>query len=248
MGLISNCVNSRVIGNALIYSCRTASTSGAVVNQFLPEITSTMAFARAQSSASPADTLFNTLVPQALEGRSIWIRNAVVVLAGSLLLTLSAKVSFPFVPVPMTLTTLVVLCLGMVLGPKLGSATVLAYLAQGAMGLPVFAGTPEKGIGIAYMLSHTGGYLIGYLVAAFVVGHLAQRRWDRSMLSTIAAMIIGNFFIYAFGLLWLGTLIGWDKPVVALGMTPFLLADLAKILIAAALLPTLWKFLKPGSV
>ena len=97
------------------------------------------------------------------------------------------------------------------------------------------------------MLQHTGGYLVGFVVAAFVVGLLAQRRWDRSMLTTIAAMVVGNAIIYAFGLLWLGTLIGWDKPVIALGMTPFLLADLAKILIAAALLPTLWKFLKPKS-
>ena len=206
-----------------------------------------MAFARAQTPADSADTLFNSLVPQALEGRTAWVRNTVVVLAGSLLLTIAAKVSVPFFPVPMTLTSLVVLCLGMALGPRLGAAAVLAYLAQGAMGLPVFAGTPEKGIGIAYMLQHTGGYLVGFVVAAFVVGLLAQRHWDRSMLTTIAAMVVGNVIIYAFGLLWLGTLIGWDKPVIALGMTPFLLADLAKILIAAALLPTLWKFLKPQS-
>lgn len=204
-----------------------------------------MAFARAQTQAGSADTLLDTLTPESLKGGASWVRGVVVVLVGSLLLTASAKLSIPFVPVPMTLQTLVVLCLGMVLGPRLGAAAVLAYLAQGAMGLPVFAGTPEKGIGIAYMLQHTGGYLVGFVVAAFVVGLLAQRRWDRSMLTTIAAMLIGNAIIYAFGLLWLGTLIGWDKPVIALGMTPYLLGDFAKVLIAAALLPTLWKTLKP---
>jgi len=204
-----------------------------------------MAFARPQTVAGPSSTLLDAVFPQNLQASSAWLRNTAIVLGASILLTLSAKLSIPFFPVPMTLQTMVVLCLGMVLGPRLGAAAVLAYLAQGAMGLPVFAGTPEKGIGLAYMLQHTGGYLVGFVVAAFAVGLLAQRQWDRSMLSTIAAMLIGNAIIYAFGLLWLGTLIGWDKPVLALGMVPFLLGDLAKVLIAAALLPTLWKLLKP---
>lgn len=204
-----------------------------------------MAFARAHNSAGSADTLLETLLPQHDSATPVWVRNTLIVITGSLLLTLSAKWSIAFLPVPMTMQTLVVLCLGMLLGPRLGAAAVLAYLAQGAVGLPVFAGTPEKGIGLAYMLQHTGGYLVGFVVAAYAVGTLAKRHWDRSMLSTIAAMLIGNAIIYAFGLLWLGTLIGWDKPVVALGMTPFLLADLAKTLIAAALMPALWKLLKP---
>ena len=204
-----------------------------------------MAFARAQTSAPSADTLLDTLLPQSVASSTVWTRNAVIVLAGSLLLTLSAKLSIPFLPVPMTLQTLVVLCLGMLLGPRLGAAAVLAYLAQGAIGLPVFAGTPEKGIGLAYMLQHTGGYLIGFVFAAYTVGKLAQRRWDRSILTTIAAMLIGNAVIYIFGLLWLGSLIGWDKPVLAFGLTPFLLGDLAKVLIAATLLPALWKLIKP---
>ncbi len=204
-----------------------------------------MATANAHASSSVAPTLFDTLTPPGLDVSASWVRKVAVVIVGSLLLTLSAKTSIPFLPVPMTLQTLVVLSLGMVLGPRLGAAAVLAYLAQGAFGLPVFAGTPEKGIGIAYMLQHTGGYLVGFVVAAFTVGLLAQRKWDRSMLTTIAAMLIGNAIIYAFGLMWLGTLMGWDKPIVALGMTPFLLGDLAKTLIAAALLPALWKVLKP---
>lgn len=204
-----------------------------------------MAYANAHSPAHSADTLVEALLPQAASLQGSWLRTIMVVAAGSLLLTLSAKVSIPFFPVPMTLQTMVVLCLGMALGPRLGAAAVLAYLAQGAMGLPVFAGTPEKGIGLAYMLQHTGGYLIGFVVAAYAVGHLAKRQWDRSFVTTVAAMLIGNAIIYAFGLLWLGSLIGWDKPVLALGMVPFLLGDLAKVLIATALLPTIWKFLKP---
>ncbi len=203
-----------------------------------------MATANADQSFHSSNTLLDTLLPASDSTSARWTRNALVVLAGSVLLTLSAKASIAFYPVPMTLQTLVVLTLGMVLGPRLGAAAVLAYLAQGAMGLPVFAGTPEKGIGLAYMLGTTGGYLLGFVVAAFATGWLAERRWDRNVLTTIAAMVIGNAIIYAFGLVWLGSVVGWDKPVLAWGMTPFLLGDLAKILIAAALLPTLWKIFK----
>lgn len=205
-----------------------------------------MATANPASVSGSAATLLDTVfVETGQAGKSgTLVRNAFVVVAGSLLLTLSAKVSLPFYPVPMTLQTLVVLCLGMALGPRLGVLTVALYLAQGAMGLPVFAGTPEKGLGLAYMLGTTGGYLIGFLLAAFAVGCLARLRWDRSILTTIAAMVIGNAIIYACGLLWLGSIVGWDKPLLAWGMTPFLLGDLAKVLIAAAVLPTLWKLLK----
>ena len=203
-----------------------------------------MATANADQSLNPAGTLLDQLLPATDAGSSKWVRNIAAVVTGSLLLTLSAKASIPFFPVPMTLQTLVVLALGMVLGPRLGAAAVIAYLAQGAMGLPVFAGTPEKGIGLAYMLGTTGGYLLGFVVAAFATGLLAERRWDRSVMTTIAAMVIGNAIIYAFGLLWLGSIVGWDKPVLAWGMTPFLLGDLAKILIAAAVMPTLWKLFK----
>lgn len=190
------------------------------------------------------NTLLEKVLPVPSQPVNLWLRNLLIVLAGSVLLTLSAKLSIPFYPVPMTLQTLVVLCLAMALGPWLGVSAVLAYLAQGALGLPVFAGTPEKGIGLAYMLGTTGGYLLGFVVSAFVVGHLAYRRWDRSLLTMIAAMLIGNLIIYTLGLVWLGTVVGWDKPILAWGMMPFLLGDLAKILIAAALLPSIWKLLK----
>lgn len=203
-----------------------------------------MTTANAVGSFGPSNTLFEQILPGNVSQGTVWTRNALAIIAGSILLTLSAKLSLPFYPVPVTLQTLVVLCLGMVLGPRLGAAAVIAYLAQGAIGLPVFAGSPEKGIGLAYMLSTTGGYLLGFVAAAYAVGLLAERRWDRSKLTTIAAMIIGNAIIYAFGLVWLGSVVGWDKPILAWGMTPFLLGDLAKILIAAALLPAAWKFFK----
>ena len=203
-----------------------------------------MVTANAEQSFGPSNTLYERFFPTNVPQSTVWIRNALVILAGSMLLTLSAKLSIPFFPVPVTLQTLVVLCLGLVLGPRLGAAAVIAYLAQGAAGLPVFAGTPEKGVGLAYMLGTTGGYLLGFVVAAYAVGLLAERRWDRSKLTTIAAMIIGNAIIYAFGLVWLGSIVGWDKPILAWGMMPFLLGDLAKILIAAAVLPTAWKLFK----
>ncbi len=186
------------------------------------------------------NTLFDVVLPAAGD-RARLARNIVAVIAGSLLLTASAKLAIPFWPVPVTLQTLVVLCLGMVLGPRLGATAVLAYLAQGAAGLPVFAGTPEKGIGIAYMVGPTGGYLFGFIVAAFVVGWLAERRWDRHVVGTVAAMVIGTVLIYSFGLAWLGQVVGWDKPVLDFGLKPFILGDIAKIVIAAALLPALWR-------
>jgi len=203
-----------------------------------------MTTANADQSLNMASTLLEQVLPAQQAGKATWLRNTLAVIAGSMLLTLSAKAAIPFFPVPMTLQTLVVLALGMALGPRLGAAAVITYLAQGAIGLPVFAGTPEKGIGLAYMLGTTGGYLVGFVLAALATGVLAERQWDRSVLTTIAAMVIGNVIIYACGLAWLGTIVGWDKPVLAWGMTPFLLGDLAKVLIAAAVLPTIWKMLK----
>jgi len=199
-----------------------------------------MSAATHASQAKMADIFLDHWIPQATQSQRL-VRNALVVLVGTAMLTLSAKLSVPFFPVPMTLQTLVVLSLGMLLGPRLGAFTVLVYLAQGALGMPVFQGTPEKGIGLAYMLSTTGGYLVGFVIAAFVVGLLAKRHWDRSPMLTIGAMVIGNIIIYLCGLAWLGNVVGWDKPILAWGLQPFLLGDFVKILIAAAVLPSLWK-------
>lgn len=184
-------------------------------------------------------TIAQTLLPT----NSPLLRNVVLAVLGSLALWLSAKISIPFWPVPMTMQTFVVLSIGMAFGARLGSATLLLYLAEGAIGLPVFAGTPEKGLGLAYMFGTTGGYLVGFVIAAFVVGTLAERGWDRNFLTSALAMFVGNVVIYCFGLLWLGTLIGWDKPVLALGLTPFILGGLLKIALAALMMPTIWRLI-----
>ncbi len=171
-------------------------------------------------------------------------RSIILVLAGTALLTLSAKIKIPFYPVPLTMQTFVVLAFAMACGWKIASATLFSYLSCGAMGLPVFAGTPEKGIGIAYMLGPTGGYLVGFFLAAIAIGWLAERGWDRKLTTTLLAMIIGNIVIYIPGLLWLGGIVGWDKPVLAWGLTPFVLGDLVKIALAMIVLPTAWKLIE----
>ncbi|MCR4377382.1 MAG: biotin transporter BioY [Rhodospirillales bacterium] len=171
------------------------------------------------------------------------IRNVVLAVVGTLLLTLSAKVQVPFYPVPMTMQTFVVLMLGMAYGWRLGGATLALYLAEGAIGLPVFAGTPEKGIGLAYMMGGTGGYLLGYLLAAAIIGWLAEKGWDRTMLGTALALLIGNLIIYVPGLIYLGVLFGWDKPILEWGFTPFILGDVTKLALAAMAMPLAWKIL-----
>ena len=179
-----------------------------------------------------------------LERVGPWLRNLTLAVLGSLLLWASAKIQIPFYPVPMTMQTFVVLSLGMAYGWRLGGATLLLYLAEGAAGLPVFASTPEKGLGLAYMFGPTGGYLLGFLMAAAACGWLAERGWDRQVVKTAAAMLIGNAIIYLPGLLWLGGLLGWDKPILEWGLTPFLLGDLTKLALAAALLPAVWKLVR----
>ncbi len=195
------------------------------------------------SLAATKGTLATTVWPLALKdgpGQRL-ARAALLALAGSALIWLSAKIQVPFYPVPMTMQTLVVLGLGMAYGWRLGGATVSLYLALGALGLPVFAGTPEKGIGLVYMLGGTGGYLLGFVLAASACGWLAERGWDRNVLGTALAMLVGNALIYIPGLLWLGGLYGWDKPILEWGLLPFVLGDLTKLALAAAVLPIAWK-------
>ncbi|MFQ6023901.1 MAG: biotin transporter BioY [Acidiferrobacterales bacterium] len=187
-------------------------------------------------------TLIGTLWPA--ESTSRAIRFVVLAVAGTALLTLSAKIQVPFYPVPMTMQTFAVLVIGIAYGWRLGTATLLLYLAEGAVGLPVFAGTPEKGIGLAYMMGGTGGYLVGFVLAAAVCGWLAERGWDRNAVTTALAMLIGNIIIYIPGLLWLGAVFGWDKPILQWGLTPFLLGDAAKLVFAAATLPLVWKLIR----
>ena len=162
-------------------------------------------------------------------GRPSLAKSVLMVLAGSLLLTLSAKVQVPFFPVPMTMQVLVVLLIGAAYGPRLAGVTLGAYLLQGAAGLPVFAGTPEKGIGLAYMVGPTGGYLLGFLVAAIAVGWLVERGWDKTIPRLAGAGFAGLLAIYALGLAWLGAVVGWDQPVLAWGLWPFLPAEALKL-------------------
>lgn len=181
---------------------------------------------------------------QALTGQQkSLVRNVLLAIVGSLALWLSAKINVPYYPVPATMQTFVVMIIGMAFGWRLGVATVLLYLAQGAIGLPVLAGTPEKGLGLLYMAGPTGGFLFGFVLAATVTGYLAERGFDRNPFTTAVAMLIGTIVLYVPGLLYLGTLLGWDKPILAWGMTPFLYLDGLKIILAAVLMPTVWKFI-----
>ncbi|MFZ9414117.1 MAG: biotin transporter BioY [Alphaproteobacteria bacterium] len=169
------------------------------------------------------------LVGSVRDGRGL-LRAVLLALAGSVLLTLSAKLKVPFHPVPMTMQTMVVLVLGVAYGSRLGAATVALYLLQGAIGLPVFADTPERGVGIAYMAGPTGGYLAGFLAAAWLAGAIGQG----GLLRLAAAMLAGHAVIFAFGLAWLATAIGVEKAWLV-GVAPFLLATLLKSALGVAL-------------
>ena len=188
-------------------------------------------------------THHQTLISQTFPNGLVknWARYLLIVLGGSLLIALSSKIQVPFYPVPMTLQTMVVLLLGMAFGWRLAGATILVYLFEGALGLPVFAGTPEKGLGLTYMLGGTGGYLFGFIIAAAMCGWLAERGWGRNVITTAAAMLIGNTLIYVPGLLWLGIIFGWDKPLLTWGLLPFLWGDLLKLALAATIMPLTWK-------
>jgi biotin transport system substrate-specific component len=166
-------------------------------------------------------------------------RAIVLAVIGSVLLTISAKIQVPFWPVPMTMQTLVVLVLGVAYGWRLAGATVLLYLAQGALGLPVFA----AGGGLAYMAGPTAGYLFGFLLATVAVGWLAERGWDRSVGGTLAAMLVGTVIIFACGIAWLSTLIGLPQAISA-GLMPFLLSEVVKIALANALVSFAWRLLQ----
>jgi len=168
-------------------------------------------------------------------------KNLFIAILGSIILAVSAKVKIPFYPVPMTMQTFVVLLIGISLGWKLGLFTVMLYLIEGIAGLPVFAGTPEKGMGIVYFTGPTMGYLIGFLVAVYLTGFF---KFDNNYFKNFAKLLFSVSFIYILGLIWLGTLIGWDKPVFKLGAQPFLLAELFKILLLTLLLPALLKLRK----
>ena len=168
-------------------------------------------------------------------------KSMVVIVLGSIALTISAKIKIPFYPVPMTMQTFVVLFLGMSLGYKIALATIGLYLIEGIVGLPVFSNSPEKGVGLVYFTGPTMGYLIGFLTACYLASKI---KIDDNFFVILFKLIIATSTIYILGLIWLGTLIGWDKPIFALGAKPFLLAEIFKIMLLALLTKQIIKIKK----
>ena len=169
------------------------------------------------------------------------IKSLLAILLGSIALTISAKIKIPFYPVPMTMQTFVVLFLGISLGYKVGLATIGLYLLEGIVGLPVFSNSPEKGLGLLYFTGPTMGYLIGFLIARYLASMI---KFEDSYFVILGKLVLATSTIYILGLLWLGTLIGWDKPIFALGAKPFLLAEIFKISILALLAKQIVKIRK----
>ena len=169
------------------------------------------------------------------------LKNFFVIVLGSLVLTISAKIKIPFYPVPMTMQTFVVLLLGITFGYKIGLATISVYLLEGILGLPVFSNSPEKGVGLIYFTGPTMGYLIGFLSAVFLSGYF---KFGKNIFNNFFKILLSVSTIYILGLIWLATLIGWDKSVFELGAKPFLLAEFFKILILTFLASKLVKFRK----
>ena len=166
------------------------------------------------------------------------LKNVFIILMGTVLLAISSKIKIPFYPVPMTMQTMVVLFLGITLGWKLGLATISLYLFEGIIGIPVFSGTPEKGVGIIYFTGPTMGYLIGFLFTVYFAGSF---NFTKNLLIRFLQLSFSVSFIYILGVLWLGTLIGWEKPLFQLGVQPFLLAEIFKVLIVVFSLSKLKK-------
>lgn len=174
-------------------------------------------------------------------GLGLAIKQVALVVVGVLVLAVAAKIKVPMWPVPVTMGTFAVLTIGAAYGARLGLVTIMAYMLVGAIGFDVFAGSSAEAAGLTYMMGGTGGYLVGYVLATLALGALAQRGWDRSVLWMALAMLIGTVLIYVPGLAWLGHLYGWDKPILAWGLTPFLIGDALKLALAALILPAAWK-------
>jgi len=169
------------------------------------------------------------------------IKSLLVIFLGSVLLAISAKIKIPFYPVPMTMQTFVVLFLGISFGYKIAIATVSLYLIEGILGLPVFSNSPERGVGLAYFTGPTMGYLIGFLTASFLASYI---KVSDNYFIVITKLVLSVSSIYILGILWLGTLIGWDKPIFELGVAPFLLAEVFKIALLTILIKKILKFRK----
>lgn len=191
-----------------------------------------------------AQTANDTVLAEAIapsQGVGLRVKQITLVVLGIVALAIAAKIKVPMWPVPITMGTFAVLTIGAAYGPRLGLATILGYMLVGALGFDVFAGSSAEKYGLTYMMGGTGGYLVGYVLATLALGFLARRGWDRSVMLMAAALLIGNVLIYVPGLLWLGQLYGWDKPILAWGLTPFLVGDALKLILAALLVPAVWK-------
>lgn len=219
-----------MIGAPVRQSCRPGSVNR---NETVIDMNSPVSSQRRYPTLADA-----AMAPRFADDRTLSVlAQIVLVLAGSALLAISAQIKIPLYPVPVTGQTLVVLMIGMAYGSRLGAATLLAYLVEGGMGLPVFAG---GGAGWATLAGPTGGYLIGFLVAAFLLGLLAERGMGRGPVSTALAMIVGTALIYVFGVTHLSGFIGFEKAVAA-GLLPFLYGDALKLIVAAGLMPLAWR-------
>jgi biotin transport system substrate-specific component len=191
-------------------------------------------------------TMMNPVLAEAIgpsEGTALRIKQVILVVAGIALLAIASqiKVMVPPSPVPVNLGTFAVLTIGAAYGPRLGLVTILGYMLIGALGFDIFASSTAELNGVSYMMGSTGGYLFGYVLATLALGLMARRGWDKSVLLMAAAMLIGNVILYVPGLVWLGQLYGWDKPILEWGLTPFVIGDAMKLALAALLLPAVWK-------
>ena len=169
------------------------------------------------------------------------VKSVIIVFLGSIILAISAKIKIPFYPVPMTMQTFIVLCLGISFGYKIGIATISLYLFEGIVGLPVFSNSPERGIGLAYFTGPTMGYLLGFISACYLASYI---KINENYFIIFLKLIISVSTIYILGILWLGHIIGWEKPLVELGVTPFLLAEIFKVTLIALLSKKLIKLRK----
>lgn len=176
------------------------------------------------------------------EGNALWVKRVVMVVLGIAALAVAAKIKVPVwpSPVPITLGTFAVLTIGTAYGPRMGLATILGYMLIGALGFDVFANSAAGTSGIEYMMGGTGGYLVGYVLATLTLGYAARRGWDRNVLLLAVGMFVGNLIIYVPGVMWLAHLYTWENAF-AWGVTPFLIGDAMKLVLAALIVPAVWK-------
>ncbi len=178
------------------------------------------------------------------EGAAREIKEAALVIAGVAALAIAAKIKVPMWPVPITMGTFAVLTIGAAYGPARGMITMGLYMLIGALGYDVFANTSAELNGWDYMKGVSGGYLVGFVMATLTLGYFARRGWDRSMLWMALAMLIGNVLIYVPGLAWLGHLYGWDMSILENGLKPYIFGDALKLVLAALIVPSVWKFVR----